>query len=282
MHLKHVVFLMLCSAAFAQTEPKNVDTKTPEEKALFKQRQKTMLALSKSYTGIRASDEEKLTPMDAPLRRWTNPFLGIEHGLLVGWKDSNGRPMAVAQVYQWPTNRRWLMEHQSLSESAMTFKSPGNPSWSPKKPGIEWTKLESKAPKPANLSRLRISQLKSIARRFRARDTNTDDPNGRDLHMIPAPSMEYAVPDDGIAQGALFTFVSGTDPDVLLMIELRKDESKNSQSFYWAFAPMSTGKLWGYLDNKQVWQYHGKSYKPTDTFYPHPLPSVNDVISELN
>ena len=244
MHLKHILFLLLTSTALAQTDVKTVDTKTAKEKTLFKQRQKTMLALSKSYTGVRAGDKEKITPMDDPLLRWTNPLLGIEHGLLVGWKDSGGRPMAVAQVYQWPSNFRWLMEHQSLSEKAMTFKSRGNPSWSPKKPGIKWTKLEAKAPKPAGVPRVRLAQLKSLSRRFRARDTNTADENGRDLRLISAPSMEYAVPDDGILQGALFTFVSGTDPDVLLMLELRKAKPEGSAAFYWAFAPMSTGKLW--------------------------------------
>ena len=277
MDFKHLVFLLLCTTAFAQTEQNRETTKTPAEKALFKRRQKTMLALSKSYAGVRSGDKEELTPMDAPLQRWTNPLLGIEHGLLVGWKDSKGRPMAVAQVYQWPSNRRWLMEHQSLSESAMVFKSDGNPSWNPNEPGIVWTKLESKVPKPATKARLRLAQLKSISRRFRARDTNTSDKNGRDLRLKSAPSMEYSVPNDGIIQGALFTFVSGTDPDVLLMLELRKRES-NDGEFYWAFAPMSTGELWGYLDNKQVWQHQRKNYRPSDTFFPHPLPSVTDVL----
>lgn len=275
MRYTHLVFACLCHAVLAQSVPQSTlaeTNRTPEAQALFEQRQATMLALAVSYTGVRERDNESLTPLDKPLQRWTNPLIGIEHGLLVGWKDSDGRPMAVAQVYQWPSNQQWLMEHQSLTPDLMTFKSTGNPTWRPRKPGIVWRKLNKKAPKPATSKPLRLAQLKSISRRFSARDTK-GSLGDRSLRLLSTPSMRYAVERDGILEGALFTFVSGTDPDVLLMLELRQDtqDTSSKPNYFWTFAPMSTGKLAGYLDGKEVWRHHEQQRSPDTAFFPHPL-----------
>lgn len=275
-HLQLVCFgLFFCQAVFAQSPPPSAPAaveRTPEEQAAFEKLQRAMLALGKSYTGIRESDGEKLTPLDAPLQRWTNPLLGIEHGSFVGWKDSDGRPMAVAQIYKWSTNPQWFMEHQSLSPALMSFESPGNTTWRPRKPGIEWHKLDKNVPKPTSSKSLRLAQLKSISRRFTATDTN-DSGESRNFRLLTTPSMRYAVEKDGILEGALFTFVSGTDPDVLLLLELRQDKQDDSgkSGFYWALAPMSTGRLTGYLDEEVVWKHHERNRSADTTFFPHPV-----------
>ncbi len=82
----------------------------------------------------------------------------------------------------------------------------------------------------------RLLVMKSLMRRF----TVSEDHKGDSivLRMLPRPIDRYADPDAGIVDGALFAFVYGTNPELIVALEF---DGTN-----WRYA---TGRLsWAAID----------------------------------
>lgn len=223
-----------------------------EEPTLADRRYEFMKQHASDFEGIRKSDRAKIKVHPKPLLRWTNPYTGVEAGLFSAWLDSDGRPMAVAQIYLYPkTANDWRIELQSLCDGSMEFRSARSGRWRPQGPGVEWHKLEKKAPKPSQRKSIRLAQMRSIARRFRGDDTIA---NNSILRLMPNPSIRYDAPKQGVIDGALFLMVNGTDPEMMLQVEVREDKSSKEPAFYWALSRMTSYQLVAYLDGEEVWK----------------------------
>ena len=221
-----------------------------------------------SYTGTRKADGAKLTALPKALLRWSNPLVNIEHGLYVAWTDPSGRPMSVAQIYFFPSSKKWFIEHQSLCDGPMEFTSELHSTWSPQSPGIEWTKIGNEDMKPVESKPLRLTQMRQLARRFRAEDTIA---NNSKLRLLTSPVMRYDAAEKGLIDGALFVMVNGTDPEITLQIEARQDQ-KSGRHYYWALSPMTTYELRAYIGDKEVWHsLSSRSMTADDIFHPHPI-----------
>lgn len=261
--LSSFVFLFVASLCFAQVKEAAPSGEQAAEKELFDARHEFMFKQAKTYKGTRA-DGVKITPCDEHLLLWTNPYVGIEHGLLVGWKDADGRPMAAAQIYVWPNTEKWNIELHSLSQKSQEFTSPNNKNWSPKGPAIEWTKLLYPPP-VAKAKKLQMSQLRQIARRFHAVDVGAKN---RRYRFLSSPVYSYDAPKQGVLQGAMFVFASGTDPELLLLIELREDRETNTKAHHWALARMNRSEMKAYLDDEVVWhEKWGGNNSPSRPFF---------------
>ena len=222
-----------------------------------------------SYTGTREADGAKLTPLANPLLRWTNPYLKIEDGLYVAWTDPSGRPTSVAQIYYFPRSKSWFIEHQSLCDGPMEFKSKLSSDWSPRKAGIEWTKFSDQDVEPARSKARRMAEMRNLARRFQADDTIA---NNSKLRLLTSPVLRYDAPKEGLIDGALFVMVNGTDPEITLQIEARQDRKTSERRYYWALSPMTTFELMAYVDDKEVWHTpNARSMGPNDSFHPHSI-----------
>jgi hypothetical protein len=66
-------------------------------------------------------------------------------------------------------------------------------------------------------------QLKRLTERFSATIQNADD-NREPMRLMPTPICRYEDPDAGLIDGAIFGYTMGTNPDVLLVIELYESE----------------------------------------------------------
>lgn len=258
-HLKPLLVLLLFSAVGLNAAENDgadpaaaVASKKEKEPSLADRRYEFMKEHAKNFEGIRKSDGAKIKVHPKPLLRWTNPYTGVEAGLFSAWLDSDGRPMAVAQIYLYPkTNDDWRIELQSLCDGPMEFRSDRSGTWQPKVPGVKWHKLENKAPKPSDRKTIRLAQMRKIARRFRGDDTIA---NNSILRLMPNPSIRYDAPKKGVIDGALFLMVNGTDPEMMLQIEVREDEKTNKPAYFWALSRMTSYQLVAYLDGDVVWR----------------------------
>ena len=168
--------------------------------------------------------KDKLKLQSEPALRWTNPVRGTTDGAVFIWL-ANGRPELAAGIYKWSSKPGEPdMEHElsSLAVGKMTVMRGGQTIWQPAKPGIELKPIPDAAV-PAGTTALRLVQLRSLAREFTAFH---DDPGAsEELRLLPQPIYRHEKTGPELLDGALFVFVQATDPEVLLLIEARRDEA---------------------------------------------------------
>lgn len=257
-----IVLVFLAKSCVAQADN---DAKLAAKK-LERRRHQHMVEEAKSYEGIRDSDKAKIKPIDEPLLKWTNPISGVEAGLLVGWEDEKGIPVAIAQLFLLPArfgDNRWAIELQSLSQDRFELRSRTAAPWQPNPPGVKWAKFPGNPIKPAASKALRLSQMRRLAARFHGDDYFEDKKEESGLRLLTTPLKRYDDKESGLIDGAIFALVIGTDPEVIIMIEHRKEH----EEFQYALAPMTGYELRVYLDKKEVW------HKPTHK----EISRINDV-----
>jgi hypothetical protein len=190
------------------------------------------------------------------MMRWQNPVRTQTGAGVVAIWTSHGRPEAMASIFQW--NDDICHEFGSLSRSnKLVGRDESGVIWSPKTSGVDFRDVPD-APSPAANRTTRLRQMKHIADRFTARlpDRDVDDANQVVLRLLPTPLYRYDPQASENAEpflkdGALFAFVMGTDPEVVLLLEAVGRDGKSSWQFAFARA---TG--WGAeasLGDKVVW-----------------------------
>ena len=163
-----------------------------------------------------------LTPV--PVLRWRNAARGQDgEAMMVVWPH-NGRPVAMASVYPW--DKKIYHEFDSLSRGRrLTARDGGRVVWSPEEAGVEFKDVP-KAPWPAKTAVERLRQMKAVAEGFQAKMTGwqADSSDQEALRLLPRPLYRYDLaaakaPDPTLLDGALFAYVLGTDPEVVLVLE---------------------------------------------------------------
>jgi hypothetical protein len=197
---------------------------------------------------------EPLTPI--PVLRWRNVVRGQEgEAMMVVWAH-NGRPVAVASIYPW--DGKMNHEFDSLSPAnKVVARDKDRVVWSPAAAGVEFKEVP-KAPQPGKTPAERLRQMKAIAEGFKATMTGWagDDSDREELRLLPRPLHRYDLagakePDPKLLDGALFAYVQGTDPEVVLVLEAA-GESENARWQY-AFVRATSGGREGKLGDEGVW-----------------------------
>jgi hypothetical protein len=167
---------------------------------------------------------------------------------------SNGRPAAVQKVTCYrgrPGFPKYEFCFASLSDDLLEVHWAGDPDWSSTKPGVGMRELPG-GPKPAATDAGRMLQMKELVRRFSA--TIADYPDKREeFRLLTRPLHRYRDLGSGIQDGAIFPLVcSGTNPDLLMLIELRGSDSARAT---WQYSPvrMTASEVKVRLDGKEVW-----------------------------
>jgi hypothetical protein len=179
------------------------------------------------------------------VQSWQNPVRTQTGAGVVAIWTSHGRPEAMASIFQWDNDI--CHEFVSLSRSnKLIARDKSDVLWSPKTAGVEFHDVPE-APVPAAKGAARLRQMKTIADRFAARlpDRNIDDGNQVVLRLLPTPLYRYDLEESEngagtLKDGAMFAFVMGTDPEVILLLEAVEREGK--MAWQYAFA-RATG--WG-------------------------------------
>jgi hypothetical protein len=151
--------------------------------------------------------------------KWSNPDLGRIYGDVFLWTEQ-GRPVVVASIHCWVEPYNHLsIELCSLADGPVVGRRAEENIWNTAGAGLTWNQFTDAA-SPASSRTLRLAQMKRLAARFSARllDKRTDGAGVTKL-LRPLTTPLYRYPEDAAADGALFTFVVGTDPELMLLIE---------------------------------------------------------------
>lgn len=205
-------------------------------------------------------DDDRRKPLSLqrkPVLRWGNITRSTADGYTYFW-IADGRPEAVACIYMRWQQTIWHC-FGSLSRGRLVGERNGQRVWYPQQPGVTFQSVPD-APVPANTAKARIRQMKAFTRRFSAVlvGWGEDPPMNEPLRLLPRELYRYESQDPDLLDGAVFVFVQGTDPEVLLLLEAVRVES----AFVWqyALARRTSGAV-------EV-QYQGKTVWKTSVFHP--------------
>jgi hypothetical protein len=210
----------------------------------------TLDRIVKGFELFLGADAKPLEMQTEPVLRWPNSTRDTHEGATFVWVR-DGRPEAIACV--WENGGLWAYAFHSLSDKKLVGRHNGRTFWQTEKPGIEFTTFPD-APEPADTAVKRLAQMKDLARRFKCRLSDIDRKT-EELRLLPRPIVRYQTDRKDLIDGALFAFVQGTDPEVVLVLEAARREGKSE----WRYA---LTRRTGYaveadLDGKPRWSVPG-------------------------
>ena len=250
-----VGLLLWCLASFLAG---NCGAEPPGDQAAPEEPKKLNEVIEKSVNWYDVFPaEDSTTPLaPQPVLRWRNVIRGQQgEAMMVVWPHK-GRPVAMASIYPW----RGKMSHEfdSLSREAKVIaRDKDRVIWAPRTAGVECKEVPD-APRPAKTHAERLRQMKAIAERFKATMTGWqgDDADREELRLLPRPLYRYDLknakdPDPDLLDGALFAYVLGTDPEVVLVLEAI-GTTENS-AWQYALVRATSGGLEVKLGREVVW-----------------------------
>jgi hypothetical protein len=196
-----------------------------------------------------------------PILHWGNPAGNGEDGAVFVWQHK-GRPEVIGTVftYRRASTGEIVMKHSlhSLTSHSITADYRDQRVWSPKTPGVEFRPVPG-APPPAETARVRLLQMKALARDFSGK-LETLKKETSSLRLLPQPLTRYEPAGTDVIDGAIFALAEGTDPQSLVLIEARK--TNGTPRWEYAFARFHFANLWGYHRDVEVWHVEAD---PTQT-----------------
>jgi hypothetical protein len=198
---------------------------------------------------------EKLELRRESIYNWTNVLRGGgQSGDVFVWLY-RGRPEAVGSIFSYPGEkasgqRTILHELHTLSPQILQPVRGGANRWQPKA-GIVLKPI-SDAPSPAESPRLRLVQMRELARGFSAQSIDYDHKTW-ELRMLPQPLYRYDSTDPMVIDGALFAYVTsaGTDPEVILLLDARQTDG--GPKWHYAICRFSDHDLHVKLKGTEIW-----------------------------
>jgi hypothetical protein len=233
----------------AQDTARPVSKDDDRAKRLEEMRQ---LANAFKVVAIEGNDRTRLQLAPDPLHRWTDPTRQNSDGVLWAWRSS-GRPIAVLAIEPQPT--LWCFEFVSLSTGRVEADN-GRVYWAPKTAGVEFHEIPD-APTPAAGETERSRQMRDLANRFTAREFWHVTAQHYPLRLLPHPIDRYSDPKSGLVDGAIFIFANTTNPEVLLLIEARR-QGQGQPTWLYAAETLTTAAPTLILDRKEVWSSGAK------------------------
>jgi len=190
-----------------------------------------------------------------PVFEWSNPARdGVQQGVVFLWLR-DGRPGALMCVFSEPDDRikgrKLFHEFHALDPVKLVVTRPqALNEWVPQA-GLARKELAD-APAPAATAGARLAQMRRLAQEFTGHEIDGAAKRG-ELRLLPAPLYRYPEAKSGVVDGALFALVSttGTDPEVLLLIEAR--EEKGVTRWEYACGRFSDQSLYVQRKDKEVW-----------------------------
>jgi hypothetical protein len=213
--------------------------------------------------------EQRLEFKPDPVLHWTNPLRpGETNGSVFVWVYQ-GQVEAVGTVFSYipqtdPSQRVIAHSFHSLSKSRLSGNSEGGVPWQVPAAGIQPLPIPG-APPPADSAKQRLTQMRTLARDFQA--YHVLDMVEQELRLLPQPIYRNEKSSEEVVDGALFAFVAGTDPELMLLIEARQDREKKVR---WNYSTGRFSDLTLILKHKknEVWK-KDFSNQAADPKYPY-------------
>ncbi len=266
--------VIVCFALAALGQP------SPEESSVRKSEAswtEFYLDAAKQYSLTRASDGKALRLLDRAVFDWAS--ISDYNGAVFAWSE-NGRPALVATIFSMPRAnsqaRLAVHEFASFTETDVEVAGPGGAQWKP--PRNSTLQLVPGAPPPpASENRLKL-ECRRLAKDFSAHMNRRGE--RWDLRLLPTPLVEYRKASDDVLGGGLFAFVAfSTDPDILLLIEVR--QTRDGPAWHYLPVRFSDKSLYLSFKDKQVWQSlrTAHSGEGTNTDDPHYRVMASEILA---
>jgi len=212
-------------------------------------------------------DRKALVLQPKPVLRWTNPATSRVYGDIYVW-TLDGRPEVVMSLYKgWRPAWGFTGEFHSLALANLVGRRERAVAWKCDQPGVELRDVPD-APAVAESPVRRLRQMRDLAAGFSVvlidRRRNREGER-QSLRLLTNPIYRYASPARGVADGALFAFVVGTDPEALLVVEARGKEDETRWQY--ALARLNRDELTAYHHEQEVWRVDATSYQDRDKPY---------------
>jgi hypothetical protein len=185
--------------------------------------------------------------------RWANNTRGSEDGATVLFIHS-GRPIAAACVF--PLRGTINHEFDAIHGGNISARRKGDTDlvWRPGTPIVKAAPVPD-APPPDRTPAARLRQMKTLAEQFQASmlGWNPGDGIREELRLLPRHLYRYELAKDkesDLVDGAVFAFVTGTDPEALLLLEATKGEKA---AWQYTFVRRTTAGLEGKHRDKVIW-----------------------------
>lgn len=194
---------------------------------------------------------EKLTLVKEPVLRWGNPARTGEDGAAFVW-TLGGRPELIGTIFTYRYKEKINRKHEfhSLATEPLSAEFRGKEVWAPAKAGLTFAPIEG-APAPAESARLRLTQMKALARDFSA-SLKDSEGESYQLRLLTQPLYRYEPKDRGVLDGAIFSFAVGNDPEVLLIVEAR--QAKDAARWEYALARFHYVEMKAYYKDREVFR----------------------------
>lgn len=256
--------LMLVAGLWGQAD--DLDPQTPDAKEVQRERWNKFYSAQAALYDLRLhDDQDKRLVLEEPVLTWSNPIRqGDTNGLVYVWTHE-GRVEVVGTIFSYlqrgdRTKRQLVHSFHTLSLDPVTARLNGTVFWSPLSAGVEVKPIPD-APPPAESRTLRRSQMRTLSRQFTASIEPQEEGAGRSLRLVAGPLHRYRQASDAVLDGALFTFVMGTDPEVMLLIEARR--INDQFAWHYAAARFSHEPLRLRHKGETVWTYTPDRSRPS-------------------
>jgi hypothetical protein len=202
---------------------------------------------------VDAEKKTKAQHNSKPIYVWTNPTRSDgQHGSVFVW-TLRGRPVVIGSTFSHPERGKRMLCHEfhSLAEGTLLpERGPDQERWEPKAK-VAMLPLPG-APVPEASPARRLSQMRSLAREFTAHSIDYRKERW-ELRLLTQPLYRYEKPEGNVIDGALFAYVTsaGTDPEVVLVLEARKEADK--AAWYYRAIRFSDSDLFVQHGGKEVW-----------------------------
>ena len=212
------------------------------------------------YTFHLESDQEKPLEVIAEpkLRYWNSVRLGNNHGELFIW-TRDGRCVLAGAILSygvWENVREVAHEFHSFSTETIVGERDGS-TFEIKAPGVEFKPVPDAKP-PAKSRALRMVQLRKMAKLFEAStmskkiSTISNKNISLPLRPLSQPIFRYEtkeITDDG----AIFAYVTGTDPEVLVAIE--SQQTDDGPKWFYGAARFTDLPITLKFKDETVWKF---------------------------
>lgn len=181
--------------------------------------------------------------------RWTNDDRDPQGEAIGVLWTCKGRPIAAASIFPW--TGRLIHELESLSRETFTCRRDEEIVWHPRE-AILYRPVPGAEP-PADSPAARLRQMKGIADRFTVTmlGWKGDDSDREQLRRLAKELYRYQPESPSSIDGAVFAFVKGTDPEVLLAVEAVTGE--NGPQWEYAFIRQTSGGVEARLGDEVLW-----------------------------
>jgi len=221
---------------------------------------------------VALAPQQKLERLAEPIYRFDDPARQFSNGSVWAWGRS-GRPAALltlAKERATAGGYQWLIELTSLAPGPISATVSEIGTWQPSTAGVVMRNFP-KAPSPGEGATTRFRQMRELVRQIKACEFfapgKEPRPERYELRVLPQPVHRYADADAGLIDGGLFIISYGLNPELVLLVEARRENSSPPAWFY-GVARISIAQIHVDFDRKEIWSHPGGYSKgPQDIYW---------------